>query len=116
VKKERLEELQALADSAPAMHAPVLLDEIADASYVPTGVGDLLLRGSPDPEEPAEEEVHALMRFIAAARTAVPELLDEVRRLRDVIDRCDKVFSRGFERLTSPELDTAIDDALGRRL
>jgi hypothetical protein len=84
--EKRLAELQALADAAPTMRAPVLLDEIADASYVPTRVGDLLLRGSPDPEEPAEAEVHALMRFIAAARTAVPELVAEVRRLRDNLE------------------------------
>jgi hypothetical protein len=100
----KLNELQALADAAPAMRAPVLLDEIADASYVPTGVGDLLLRGSPDPEEPAEEEVHALMRFIAAARTAVPELVAEVRRLSEEVAGLEALLSGCFLPLSLREL------------
>lgn len=88
--EERLSELEALADAATKGPWEVKHEDYGDEWWFGgSGCGQVIIEGDPDsyPGIPGLQAVYgghdtADAAFIAAARTAVPELISEVRGLR----------------------------------
>lgn len=84
MKADRLKKLRALADAATCAPWHVRTrDDIVFVDAIPGEAGICELPFDSVMDQRAEAEADG--KFIAAARTAIPELLDEVERLRRML-------------------------------
>jgi hypothetical protein len=87
ITPEKLAELEALCENATP--GPWLIDYSGTAAvYEDDAAGrTIFLAGSPHCPPRSESETNCNLRFIAAARTALPEAIAEIRRLQSELQR-----------------------------